>query len=213
MCVHAPRTSHRTQVVLTSQHVITSQDPWDGQVVSTANGAQIANGNVNSGSLLNLFNQFANNGVQSGALPQHDNHVLVSGRDFESSVVGLAGLNVMCAGQRSGNVNMGVASSSNAFVGAVITHEVCQCAALCSLDAHAHTHTHWARRACAWHQLVWMGGAHTHTTPCSLSPPRSLTVSACMAPRRLPHRCGRSGTTLAWGTTASPTIAPHQASS
>jgi hypothetical protein len=73
------------------------------------------------GSLLDLFNTFANNGVQQNTLLQHDNHVLISGRDFEGQTVGLAGLNALCTGRRSGNVNMGRNGNSASFVGAVVT--------------------------------------------------------------------------------------------
>ena len=117
-------TNINVQVVLVGQHSFTSADPWEGTVMSTANSATIANGNVDSSSLLDKFNTWVDQSAEAGAVVAHDNHVLISGRDFEGSTVGLAGVSTMCGGARSGNVNMQMGSSSANVVAAVVAHEM-----------------------------------------------------------------------------------------
>ena len=111
------------QVVLVGQHSFTNADPWESLVISTANAATIASGDVDSSSLLDKFNSWVEAAEQTGAVPPHDNHVLLSGRDFEENTLGLAFLNTICGGQRSGSVNM-VGSYTNAQVAATVAHEM-----------------------------------------------------------------------------------------
>lgn len=111
-------------VVLIGQHFFTSTDPWESTVISTANGATVDNGDVDVSSLLDKFNTWASGSKNAGDIPQNDNHILLSGRDFDGNTIGLAGMNAMCSSARSGNVNMGVKTSNVVDVASTVAHEM-----------------------------------------------------------------------------------------
>ena len=101
-CAHHTRKSSWTQgvevqFVLVAQHANVESDAWAGSVISSENGASISSGDTDASSLLDLFNTWHYENLQSGALVANDNHILLTARDFSDSTVGLAGVTTMRA--------------------------------------------------------------------------------------------------------------------
>lgn len=115
-------------IVLVSQTVFSTGDEYAGRLTrssaaclasypnrdhDTSNGESICE--TEEGKLLDEFNKWAIKSQDGGILPSNDNHVLLSGRDFFNTTVGLAYVDTMCikdgsVGSRtvyqSGNINM-----------------------------------------------------------------------------------------------------------
>ena len=79
------------------------------------NGKDIKDGDVDTAQLLNLFAEW----TAGSALPANDNRVLLTGRDFHESTVGLAFLNKMCTNTLSASINMCIAPGENVAAGTV----------------------------------------------------------------------------------------------
>eukprot|EP00929_Paragymnodinium_shiwhaense_P002454 TRINITY_DN10270_c0_g5_i1.p1 TRINITY_DN10270_c0_g5~~TRINITY_DN10270_c0_g5_i1.p1 ORF type:complete len:1155 (+),score=175.60 TRINITY_DN10270_c0_g5_i1:43-3507(+) len=109
---------HHITVVLVGQQTIVDQDPWESTVVMSGDETDCS-------SLLDLFHAWGTQQQSAGALVEHDNRVLLSGRDFDGSTIGLAGVSAMCDTSRSGSVNMcGHLDSDIAGCAAVVAHEL-----------------------------------------------------------------------------------------
>jgi hypothetical protein len=93
-------------------------DPWSDALIAYGSIGT----DVSSSKLLDAFNTFSFNGAQTEGLPAHDNHVLLSGLDFDGSTLGLAGYPAMCQAARSGSVNQ--AEGNEAITAAVVAHEM-----------------------------------------------------------------------------------------
>lgn len=103
-------------IVAYAMHTFVNGDDYaDTLVMSSSNAAETM-----SDSLLDRFNAWAQEAVDGGVLVAHDNHILLSGKDFEGNTVGLAYVSRMCAGEKSGNINMCKMSDSTAFCAAVV---------------------------------------------------------------------------------------------
>lgn len=73
---------------------------------------------------LDTWNLWANTQMMQGDIEQHDNHVLLSGRDYEVNTVGLAAVGSMCDGQASGSVNMCKKGDVTNQCAATVAHEM-----------------------------------------------------------------------------------------
>ncbi|CAD7965048.1 unnamed protein product [Amoebophrya sp. A120] len=106
------------KIVLIGQHTYVNGDPYEATVTKVGSETDCSD-------LLSKFNEWTRTNLESGNVVAHDNRVLLSGRDFDGSTVGLAGMGVMCLVSRSGNVNMcAQTESAKADCAAVIAHEV-----------------------------------------------------------------------------------------
>eukprot|EP00971_Amphidinium_carterae_P299819 5956943-Amphidinium_carterae.1 len=76
-------------VVLVGQHTFIDEDPWESSV-------KLVGAETDFQDLLNRFLTWGFQQQAAGNVIAHDNRVLLSGRNFLSSVVGLAGLSAMC---------------------------------------------------------------------------------------------------------------------
>eukprot|EP00928_Gymnodinium_smaydae_P032936 TRINITY_DN23736_c0_g5_i1.p1 TRINITY_DN23736_c0_g5~~TRINITY_DN23736_c0_g5_i1.p1 ORF type:complete len:952 (+),score=115.04 TRINITY_DN23736_c0_g5_i1:61-2916(+) len=109
---------HVVQVVLVGMNTIVDEDPWEKTVKTSGSETDCS-------SLLDLFNDWGQQQLLAGKLIEHDNRVLLSGRDFDGNTVGLAGVSAMCDVARSGNVNMcGPKEGDKAQCAAVVAHEM-----------------------------------------------------------------------------------------
>eukprot|EP00929_Paragymnodinium_shiwhaense_P002450 TRINITY_DN10270_c0_g2_i1.p1 TRINITY_DN10270_c0_g2~~TRINITY_DN10270_c0_g2_i1.p1 ORF type:complete len:1288 (+),score=231.96 TRINITY_DN10270_c0_g2_i1:74-3937(+) len=109
---------HHITVVLVGQQTIVDEDPWEDTVVMSGTETDCS-------SLLDLFHAWGTQQQSAGQLVEHDNRVLLSGRDFDGSTIGLAGVSAMCDTSRSGSVNMcGPQNADIAGCAAVVAHEM-----------------------------------------------------------------------------------------
>jgi len=109
---------YKVQVVLVGVHTLIQTDPWENTV-------RAAGSETDCSSLLDLFNDWGQTQQAAGAMSEHDNRILLSGRDFDGSTVGLAGVSAMCDVSRSGNVNMcGQGDAEISSCAAVVAHEI-----------------------------------------------------------------------------------------
>lgn len=104
------------QIVLVAQHTFLQPDPWDS-VVKTGGSETEVN------SLLMLFLGWSSVEMSSHVLPANDNRVLLSGRDFDGSTIGYAGMSTMCNLGRSGSINM-CSNSQPERCAATVAHEL-----------------------------------------------------------------------------------------
>jgi hypothetical protein len=103
-------------VVLVHVHSIDEQgDPWERKDA-------LVGEEIDSKTLLGFFNSWALENTQTGALPPHDNHVLLSGDDFVGNNLGLAAVPGMCQPDRSGSVSQ--AGEDDARTALVVAHEL-----------------------------------------------------------------------------------------
>mmetsp|Transcript_26673 Transcript_26673/g.61365 ORF Transcript_26673/g.61365 Transcript_26673/m.61365 type:complete len:965 (-) Transcript_26673:60-2954(-) len=110
--------SYNVQVVLVAQHTFLEADPWDASV-------RMSGIETDFQSLLNAMHAWGFRQASALQVAGHDNRVLLSGRNFVGSVVGLAGLSTMCMGSQSGSVTMcGAGESRLDWCGAVVAHEM-----------------------------------------------------------------------------------------
>jgi len=111
---------YTVQIVMVGQQTFLEEDPWEQTVT-------LVGSETDCSSLLDHFNTWGQNQLLAGlaSVKEYDNRVLLSGRDFDGSTIGLAGMSTMCMMSRSGNVNMcGPASSDVAGCAAVVAHEM-----------------------------------------------------------------------------------------
>jgi len=111
---------YTVQIVLVGQQTFVEADPWESTVVMSGSETEPS-------SLLDHFNQWGTTQLEAGlnGVTDYDNRVLLSGRDFQGSTVGLAGVSTMCWKARSGNINMcGTGSSAIASCASVVAHEM-----------------------------------------------------------------------------------------
>ena len=94
--------------------------PWGAvRMVPAEDGGDRLETDCNS--LLSKFHDWALNG---GVMPHHDNHVLLSGRDFSGQTVGYADMSSMCRAARSGSVNECHRLQDGAGCASVLAHEL-----------------------------------------------------------------------------------------
>jgi hypothetical protein len=110
------RFSKSISVVLVSHVAFTIEDPW---TVSTGTCATCTSGEVSSSELLSRWCAWRN----SAAAPENDNGHLLSGHNFDGSVLGLAYLGTQCTPSACG-IDQTTISYSNAFNSIVIAHEL-----------------------------------------------------------------------------------------
>lgn len=103
------------QIVLVAQHTFLQPDPYES-TVSTWGGETELN------SLLSAFLGWTSKEMSAGNLSPNDNRILLSGRDFQGSTVGYAGVSAMCSVARSGSISM--CGSSLGRCSAVVAHEM-----------------------------------------------------------------------------------------
>lgn len=110
--------SYDFRVVIIGQHTFADTDPWESEVT-------MAGQETDCSSLLDHLHKWALPALQSETILPHDNRVLLSGRDFDGSTVGLAGMSVMCVLKNTGSVNMcSQQASEKAGCVATVAHEM-----------------------------------------------------------------------------------------
>ncbi|CAD7960605.1 unnamed protein product [Amoebophrya sp. A25] len=106
------------RIVLVGMHTYIDADPYEAAVEKIGSETEV-------GSLLDLFNEWGRSSLEAGTLQHHDNRVLLSGRDFDGSTIGLAGVSAMCKVSQSGNINMCKNGASEVTdCAAVVAHEL-----------------------------------------------------------------------------------------
>ncbi|CAE8586763.1 unnamed protein product [Polarella glacialis] len=106
------------QIVLVGMGTFVTADPYESALVYSGSETTVA-------SLLEQFNFWAQTQLAAGSMMDNDNRVLLSGRDFDGSTVGYAGVGVMCLRSRSGSVNMcGNSDSAVSGCAATVAHEM-----------------------------------------------------------------------------------------
>eukprot|EP00930_Biecheleria_cincta_P081932 TRINITY_DN7144_c0_g1_i2.p1 TRINITY_DN7144_c0_g1~~TRINITY_DN7144_c0_g1_i2.p1 ORF type:complete len:1087 (+),score=126.63 TRINITY_DN7144_c0_g1_i2:455-3262(+) len=106
------------QVVLVAQHTFLKADPWESAVNMIGSETEV-------NSLLGEFLGWTSKEMSAGVVAANDNRILLSGRDFDGSTVGYAGVSAMCNVARSGGVNMcGNSLASIAGCSATVAHEM-----------------------------------------------------------------------------------------
>jgi hypothetical protein len=113
--------STRLELVLVDQ-VIWTTDPYQTAVGNQSTCAACSTTEVSVDELLTNFNNWRTRA--DGTVPHHDNAHLLSGYDFESSVLGYAGVGSMCLVSQSGGINQVKGSSNTDFFGIVVFHEL-----------------------------------------------------------------------------------------
>jgi len=122
--IYASTSSFSVPVSLTlvDQTTFTTADPWENDILPlgpTSTCTDCAANEVDVDSLLNAWNYWRN---EPGNTPAHDNGQLFSGHDFQSSVVGYAGMTAMCTAATSGGINQGQDTPDR--TAAVLAHEM-----------------------------------------------------------------------------------------
>jgi len=110
---------YTVQVVLVGQQTFVEDDPWESEVAMVGEETDCS-------SLLDKFNEWGQRQLDAGTLGRsYDNRLLLSGRDFDGSTVGLAGVSTMCNMPRSGSVNMcSPGADELATCAGVVAHEM-----------------------------------------------------------------------------------------
>lgn len=118
--IYASTTTFSTtvEIVLVAQVAFVVQDPW---TVAVGTCSTCATGEVSVDELLAKWNSWRSN---TAVAPTHDNGHLLSGHDFEQTVLGYAGVAVQCVNAYAGGINQARASHTTEFVATVVTHEL-----------------------------------------------------------------------------------------
>lgn len=104
-------------IVLVAQVSFTTADPW---TISKGTCSECSAEEVSVDELLSKWHTWRS----SASAPAHDNGHLLSGHDFQGSVLGYAGTGVQCDPQNAGGIDQTTKSYQNAFNAIVIAHEL-----------------------------------------------------------------------------------------
>jgi len=112
------RFARSTSITLVDQVTFTEEDPWEADL-PRGTCANCAADEVSVDTLLAEWHAWR---TAPGNAPANDNGHLFSGHDFESSVVGYAGMSAMCISQSSGGVEMALSDPQTSA--AIVAHEM-----------------------------------------------------------------------------------------
>lgn len=105
------------RVVLVAQVTFATGDPWP---VTLGSCTSCASNEVGVSDLLSKWNSWRSDSTKA---PAHDSGHLLSGYDFESQVLGYAGVGAMCSTAQSGGIDQTVGLEP-AMAAAVVAHEL-----------------------------------------------------------------------------------------